>query len=67
MEVTVDQIAFSDVGLRLGCVVTYGDGGPVRFVPATLRWELFDAETRGELLVQFNRLASRHLEEEPLF
>lgn len=67
IKVEVDKISPSDHGLALGLVVRYGEGGPVRFVQAYVPIDLFDAECRAALLVQWNRLVSSHFAEEPLF
>ena len=59
MQVTVDSLAPSLEGLRLGTVVRYSEGGPVRFVDVLLPWALFDADVREMVLTAFNKIQAR--------
>ena len=65
ISVDVEKILPSPSGLVLGCIVRYGDGGPVRFVQATVPWAAFSKETRSEMLRAFDRLVDAWLDEEP--
>lgn len=65
IEVSVDKIAPSPSGLRLGCVIRYGKDGPVRFAQAVIPWAAFGRETRAELLAVFNRMVADTMAEEP--
>jgi hypothetical protein len=67
ISIEVDKILPSQDGLLLGCVVRYGEGGPVRFCQAYVPINLFDAECRLALLRLWDEMVSRHISEEPLF
>lgn len=67
IRVEVDKIAPSEHGLAIGCVVKFGDDGPVRFVQAYIPRDLFDPEVRRELLTMFNAMVNDDLDYEPLF
>jgi hypothetical protein len=66
-SIEVDQITPSLSGLRLGCVVRYGDEGPVRFCEAQIPWRVFTKDVRRELLSRFNAMVEQTISEEPLF
>lgn len=75
LEVSVNQIA-STPTLRIGLVVRYGDGGPVRFAVASIEDDVLDLATLRDLEAwvhrQRMRLVSleeraRDLGEDPLF
>lgn len=59
MRVTVDKMIPSPSGMRLGCVVRYGEGGPVRFVDAELPWSLITAEVLAAIYDHLNRTLDR--------
>lgn len=67
IRVEVDKIAPSEHGLAIGCVVRFGDDGPVRFVQAYVPRDLWDPEVRREMMLLFNSLAEEHYSSEPLF
>lgn len=67
ISVEVDQISPTKDGLRLGCVVRYGEGGPVRFVEAFLPYDVIDKPARASLIEAFNAAQVEWLDSEPLF
>lgn len=67
MRVTVDKMIPSPSGIRLGCVVRYGEGGPVRFVDAEIPWSLITAEVLAACYDHLNKTLDREPVEEPLF
>jgi hypothetical protein len=67
MRVTVDKLLPTPSGLRMGCVVRYGEGGPVRFVDAELPWELITAEVLAAIYDHLNKTLDAEPLDEPLF
>jgi hypothetical protein len=67
MRVTVDKLVPTPSGLRMGCVVRYGEGGPVRFVDAELPWELLTAEVLAAGYAALNRALDAEPKDDPLF
>lgn len=65
LQVTVDKVSPSPEGLRCGCVVRYGEGGPVRFVEVWLPYAVLDKATRAEMLVAFDKAVDAWLDAEP--
>lgn len=59
MKVIVDSILPSSEGLRLGTVIHYQEGGPVRFVEVLIPWAMFDADVREMVLTAFNKIQSQ--------
>ena len=64
LEVEINQITTSPSSLRFGCVVRYGDGGPVRFVSAAVDDDVLDLETIRDLLDWLARLAKKIVDAE---
>lgn len=67
MKITCTQIDVSPLSLRLGVTIEYFDDGPVRFGLIEVPWSLFDRDVKAAILARFNALATRYLEDEPLF
>jgi hypothetical protein len=67
MRVTVDKLVPSPSGLRLGCVVRYGEGGPVRFVDAEIPWELWTYEVLAQIYKRVDQVLDAEPAEDPLF
>ena len=76
LEVEISQIATYPTSLRLGCVVRYGENGPVRFVSAYVDDRVLSPEVLADLLQWVVRQTNRALDsergdkspmEEPLF
>jgi len=67
MRITVDQLVPTPSGLRLGTVVRYSEGGPVRFVDAELPWELITPEVLAAIYDWLNKTLDRAPAEDPLF
>lgn len=65
IQVEVDKASASPDGLRCGCVVRYGEGGPVRFVEVFLPYAVLDRETRAEIIVAFDKAVGFWLDHEP--
>jgi hypothetical protein len=51
----------------MGCVVRYGEGGPVRFVDAELPWELLTAEVLAAGYAALNRALDAEPKDDHLF
>lgn len=76
MEVEINQIATYPTSLRFGCVVRYGNEGPVRFVSAYVDDRVLSQEVLVDLMAWCARQVNRALDaerdeassiEEPLF
>jgi hypothetical protein len=67
MKMNVDAVVPTPSGLRLGCVIRYGDGGPVRFLDATVDWSVFTLEVQQACVAAFDRMLDAEPEDEPLF
>lgn len=64
IRVDINQISCTRDSLQIGCVVRFGDDGPVRFVRTYLEDDVLDWATLGELTEYLNRQVSRHLDRE---
>ena len=64
LEVEITQIATYPTSLRFGCVVRYGQGGPVRFVSAYVDDSVLDNNTLVDLMSWCAHQANRALDAE---
>jgi len=67
MRVTIDKLVPTPSGLRLGSVIRYGEGGPVRFVDAEVPWELFTWEVLQACYDRVNKVLDAEQTQDPLF
>lgn len=69
LTIEVDSIGISDNGIAIGCIVRYGENGPVRFVRAELPLGLLPPVTLGAILRMWDRENGRIPEPDdiPLF
>ena len=67
MKVKVDKIVPTSEGLRFGCVVYYQDEGPVRFVDASVDYNLFDWAVVASIVDALNRALDAEPADDPLF
>lgn len=64
LTVEIDRIVPSDSEIRFGCVVRYGQDGPVRFVQVRLGDEHLDWKTTAALMEYLTARVNRHLDQE---
>lgn len=64
MEVEINQVSTSPTSLRFGCVVRYGEDGPVRFASVVLHEDLLDIDDLKDLMRWAARQAARLIEDE---
>lgn len=67
ISVEIDKLLPSEHGVAVGCIIRYGDGGPVRFVQGYIPVDLFDAECRLALLKMWDEMLIREPEDDPLW
>lgn len=64
MEVEINQVSTSPTSLRFGCVVRYGDNGPVRFASVVLHEDLLTIDDLKDVMSWCARQAARLVEDE---
>jgi hypothetical protein len=64
LTVHVEKIVPTRDSLRLGLVVRYGEGGPVRFAQAVIEDDVLDWSTLSALAEYVVRQTNRHLDRE---
>jgi hypothetical protein len=67
IAVEVDSLTPSLSGIRLGMVVRYGEGGPVRFVEGLLPWSLLSRDVHVAMGKHFDSLLDVEPQDDPLF
>ena len=64
VQIEFSQLAADSLSLRIGCVVRYGDAGPVRFVTLVIDDLALDWQAMVTLSEWVSRQLSRHLDAE---
>lgn len=67
MDLTATHIGVSRDRLILEVAIRQYQDGPVKFAQVTVPWSLFDSKVRADLLAQFDKLLTQHLDTEPLW
>lgn len=67
MDVEVDTVTTSPSGIRLGGVLKYRPGGPIRFVEVYVPWEMLTWEFILECARRYEMLRAAEPEGDPLF